>query len=134
MLLANCPVAGCIGVVIAEVYRGQDGLKRHMVETVCTAKHQQISPFAVMESNTATRVLAAIVPSASFPPAKGTWFRAADGVLVGCPGCGQLVRVREPVHLLSGDRLLSQSWTCPTGCGYHQHVVLVDLCAKEVCR
>ena len=67
---------------------------------------------------------ATLARAATFPPAAGEWFRA-EGVLVGCPGCGAAVTPTERTHRVRPDGAVAPSFVRPNpGCGFHAFVRL----------
>ena len=118
---SRCRHIGCSAEIVSVVPTGRDNLNRIVVLERCSADH--VLPATVREALTGSEDR--FTAGGRFPPGKGQWFRTEAGAMGGCPRCGALAGVRAPVHALAADGTVRPSWTCPSGCGYHQFITLV---------
>jgi len=118
MLLSPCPIKDCAGKILSMTYLGLDPLKRHMAVIVCSRGHTV--PIAFEGPH-------AIPKSPVFPPPKGHWWKGTDGgVALSCPGCGNIAGVNLPVHTITPDGAVTPSWVCPSSCGFHTFIMLLE--------
>ena len=68
---------------------------------------------------------AVLLAAKSFPPKGGEWYRAPDGLVLGCPRCAACAALTGNVFSRSDDGKLTPSFICPS-CGLHLYLTLRD--------
>ena len=88
------------------------------VQFTCECGRKLLSPHTTIRPFVFTR-------SSTFPPKPGEWWATPEGgQMICCPLCKGMPGVRAPEHSVDSSGVVSPSYVCPSGCGFHTYTTL----------